>query len=312
MIERLNSATLRAFALFNDLFLFGLLVLLLPLPLETPGRIGLGLGLFLLLEVTWGKTPGSLLAGYGTELDDLSWFGRGLWLGICCLKLVCFGLLFVVGWGVLQVTELLNKEVISVWNQPVILGMALTIFLILSVLGSNMLGYLLIEHLEDGLSIEREHFAYAKAWGLFLSFLPIIGMLSFAVYFPASRPRTRDAPISATKGNMHTVETMLETYATDWNGVYPESLKTLEQEAKQNKNPYWKDMVNPWTGKSGSQNTLANHKDLLQAGIEQQGYVSFDVPAASKYRRYFIYGYDKYGKKIKDKGQVFVLSNARD
>ncbi|MBT9544918.1 MAG: hypothetical protein IV090_05965 [Candidatus Sericytochromatia bacterium] len=311
MFERLNSATFRGFALFNDLLLFGLLVMFLPLPLETPSRMGLGLGLLLLLEVSWGKTPGSLLAGYGTELDDLSWFERGLWLGICCLKLVCFGLSCVVGWGVLQVTALFNKEAISVWNQPVILGLALALFLILSVLGSNLLGYLLIEHLEDGLSIERDHFAYAKDWGLFLSFLPLLGILLYSSLQPPYLNHHGDK-IGSVMANMHNLATMLETYASDWQGVYPESLKTLEQEAKQTENPYWKEIVNPYTSLSGSPNTLANEKELPQAGIKYRGFVSFEVPAADLYRKYTIYGYDKHGKKITYKDKLYILSNAWD
>lgn len=299
---------MRFFALCNDLFLFGLLVLLLPLPIEQTGRITLGLSLFLVLEVFWGKTPGSLLAGFGTDLNSLSGFGRLLWLGICVLRLLCFGLSFAVGWGVLQVTELFNKEVFSDWNQPVLLAMALSLVLICSVLGSNMLGYLLIEHLEERLSIERERFTYAKEWGLFLSFLPIIGFISFVVYYPSSPPRK--GSINAVKANMHTLETMLETYASDWHGIYPESLQTLEREAKQNKNPYWREMVNPFTGQLGSENSFMNENNLPQDGFERQGMVSFEVPADRFYRQYFIYGYDKIGGKIKDKGQIFVLTNS--
>ncbi|MBT9544920.1 MAG: hypothetical protein IV090_05975 [Candidatus Sericytochromatia bacterium] len=316
MIERLNSATLRAFSLFNDLFLFSLLFSLLPLPMERLHRIALGLGLLLLLEVFVGKTPGSLLAGYRMQLDSRSWLLKGLWLGICFLRyLLCIELLYGVVLGVCYSMQTFLANLLNL-----VVFLALLIFCIIC---AFLLSCMLFESLENMLNIQRKQFDYAEHEGLFRSCLPLIGYISLFFLTPRSleEPLPLLGPdpythvpmkVSVVKSHMATLEAMLQIYASDWNGVYPESLKTLEQEAKQNKNPYWKDMVNPWTGKSGSQNTLANHKDLLQSGIEQQGYVSFEVPATSKYRRYFIYGYDKHGKKIKDKGQVFVLSNARD
>lgn len=57
--------------------------------------------------------------------------------------------------------------------------------------------------------------------------------------------------IFSVKGNMRTLQVMLETYAADWQGRYPDSLEQLKAEATQPKLIYWKDFSNPVTAARG-------------------------------------------------------------
>ena len=53
-----------------------------------------------------------------------------------------------------------------------------------------------------------------------------------------------NSTIYRVKNNMHRLQTVLETYAVDWGGVYPESAGILEQEAKAKS--YWSNIKNPF------------------------------------------------------------------
>jgi type II secretory pathway pseudopilin PulG len=312
MIEHLKTSTLRLLAFFNDLLLFGLLSLYLPLPFQEVVRILLGLSLLWVMEIFWGKTPGSLLAGYRWQQRSRSKGKRLQWFGVFCVRCFCFLLLIGVGWCILSIIHLWGEDLINSWHQPILAVFVITLIVLGGVLAANFLSFLLIEALESQLKIEIDWLNYSKHWGPFLSLLPLIGtIISFVILPNMLRPESGEK-LSSVKANMHTLETMLENYSSDWQGVYPESLKTLEQEAKQTENPYWKEMVNPYTSLSGSPNTLANEKELPQAGIKYRGFVSFEVPAADLYRKYTIYGYDKHGKKIAYKDKLYILSNAWD
>lgn len=53
--------------------------------------------------------------------------------------------------------------------------------------------------------------------------------------------------VASVKSNMHTLQTMVETYAVNWAGSYPKNITQLKKDAI--KNNYWKPLKNPWNKK---------------------------------------------------------------
>lgn len=137
------------------------------------------------------------------------------------------------------------------------------------------------------------------------------------------------ARISSVKANMHTLQATLETFYLEHH-YYPRSVQTLEEEAKRSTHPYWKDYYNPFTSTTGhwqawvdfeyvpfdSYQNKENFVDILGIKIlinqkkSIQSLSGLVVYAQISNQKYFIYGLDKVGKIIKDKGQVFHLSNS--
>lgn len=139
----------------------------------------------------------------------------------------------------------------------------------------------------------------------------IIGIL-VAIALPNFIGAQDRAKISSVKANMHTVQTMLETYGVDWGGTYPSTVSQLVTEAVGASNPYYKDFTNPFTSKSmgatGS-NVGNGMYDLssLTTNSANAGLVGYEDSGTTKY---FLYGNDKVGAIIKDKGNYFVLTNS--
>jgi hypothetical protein len=126
--------------------------------------------------------------------------------------------------------------------------------------------------------------------------------------------------ISSLKANMHIIQTVLETYAVDWSGNYTEKLEDLEKYAKNN--GYWKNILNPFTGKSGlgKDGAFMDYKKYknYKPHPSLKGlvlYESIDSKFDKEYKKLFctkykIYGTDDNGELLKDKdGKVFFLTN---
>lgn len=110
---------------------------------------------------------------------------------------------------------------------------------------------------------------------------------------------------SMVRGNMYQLQGMVEAYAVDWGGRYPPSVQVLEQEAKKENKHYWQDLENPFSGyKTKSEKSLIN-----AASPPSEGVVSYE-PIGPHFTRYFIYGYEKKGKRVQDKGRDFFLTNS--
>ena len=139
------------------------------------------------------------------------------------------------------------------------------------------------------------------------------------------------ARVSATKANMHSLQTMVEIYAANHDGNYPANLNLLEAAARNEH--YWRDLKNPYTLASGygkSYQSLAHWKNIavhealqvqyrwglrLRArgyskikvrSSKQPGLVLYEYLSPSHYR---IYGVRKGKQLIQDRGKVFFLSN---
>lgn len=131
------------------------------------------------------------------------------------------------------------------------------------------------------------------------------------------------AMISSVKANMHTTQTMVETYAVDWKGFYPDNIESLNKEAINNKTGiYWKDLINPMTkktglGKNGSLINYSTYNSMKSNSLSLKGsvvYQPLDCKIDKTAKRnlcksYKIYGLDNKGKTIKDKGSDFYLTN---
>lgn len=71
------------------------------------------------------------------------------------------------------------------------------------------------------------------------------------------KEKTNEAKLSSLKSNMHKFQTMLETYAVDWGGLYPDTSEILLSEAK-TKN-YSREMRNPFNEYNGEITTSYNN-----------------------------------------------------
>ncbi|MFN4151596.1 MAG: hypothetical protein ACK4IX_11685, partial [Candidatus Sericytochromatia bacterium] len=118
------------------------------------------------------------------------------------------------------------------------------------------------------------------------------------------------------KANIYTITTVVETYAIDFNGKYPEKLEDLEKYAKSN--GYWKEIKNPFTemsglGKNGSFMDYKTYKSY-KSNPSLKGLVLYEAinPKFDKKLKksfstqYKIYGTDENGQLLKNKdGKIF-------
>lgn len=153
-----------------------------------------------------------------------------------------------------------------------------------------------------------------QASGLFASSVILIFLSAalFPSYVGCNRGGEKN---SSVKANMYTLQTIVETYAVDWGGVYPPHLKALKLEATKTGRDYWKEFTNPYTGKSGesASYTDADHS-RFQAGdslpnADEAGLVLYAPVGEKDIVKYFIYGLDKAGRALVDRGHDFTLSN---
>lgn len=125
--------------------------------------------------------------------------------------------------------------------------------------------------------------------------------------------------ISSVKANMHTFQTLVETYAVDWKGQYPPNVDALKEEALVTGKDYWKEFTNPFTGQSGKNiaytditGFVIQANSVVSAKSENAGKVIYEpvIDGHHNILRYFIYGLDRSGSTILDKGRNFTLSNS--
>lgn len=133
----------------------------------------------------------------------------------------------------------------------------------------------------------------------------IIGIL-VAIALPNFIGAQDRAKLSSVKANMHTLQTIAETYAVDWGGVYAQNLSTMKSVATSGNNKYWKDFTNPFTSATDVGGSMTDY-----AASGEAGKVLYrpTTDSAGAYTVYGIYGRDKSGTDIQDKGKAFVLSN---
>lgn len=164
----------------------------------------------------------------------------------------------------------------------------------------------------------------------------IIGIL-VAIALPNFISAQDRAKLASVKSNMHTFQTILETYSVDASGNYPKDAADVYSSAKKGNNSYWKDFKNPFSNQFGpvaaipatatvaalaatNPTTAASFGDrgINTALPGAGGMVAYDPQSnGGTFNGYKIYGADKPGATaatnswITDaqSGQPFILSN---
>jgi len=140
-------------------------------------------------------------------------------------------------------------------------------------------------------------------------------LLWVGLVLPTNLAETHFSHDWAVKRQMIELQTLLETYAVDAGGLYPQNREQLKQQALSGQ--YWKELDLPscqdyflW---QGIENQLkgkvpAKRKTFLEVSDPIQACAIRYLPA-DNFSGYFIYGYGPEQTRIKDKGQDFFLSN---
>ncbi len=136
--------------------------------------------------------------------------------------------------------------------------------------------------------------------GLMLGGLALLAVILYPHFMPAC-----GCAEPSQKINMHKLQSMLENYAVDWGGVYPENVKQLETTAKNAAQPYWIEISNPVSKAKGLGKAYGDVNSPPVFGMVVY------VPHGKPITTYAIYAYqDAKPEFIRDKGLVFFLSNA--
>lgn len=141
--------------------------------------------------------------------------------------------------------------------------------------------------------------------------ITIIGIL-VAIALPNYFASQDRAKISSVKANMHTFQTIVESYAIDFGGVYASSVASLRDAGSQAGREYWKEFPNPFTGLKGQDKAYADVSLMPAPDPANAGLVLYDPGTDGTTRpiiKYFIYGMDKSGSLILDKGDAHYLTN---
>ena len=155
--------------------------------------------------------------------------------------------------------------------------------------------------------------------GLYFSFSLLIIFLLLP-NFITSNVRLKS---SSVKSNMHTFQTILETYSVDASGNYPKNVEELYKFANAGKTPYWKDFKNPYTRESGKRNSYDDFSEINKKFYWNKLIQKFELlpkvgivyyaPVFTNgvYSKYFIYGTEKNGEVFFDSqtNEPFTLSN---
>ena len=149
----------------------------------------------------------------------------------------------------------------------------------------------------------------------------IIGIL-VAIALPNFISAQDRAKLSSVKANMHTMQTVAETYAVDWGGVYADNVTMLVNESSSR--GYWKDFKNPFSGTSGpakgySTQVSSSLPDTGTGGTLTADVATFPIGGMVAYQsidtsgsrtKYYVYGGEKESAKyLADKGVAFYLTN---
>ena len=138
------------------------------------------------------------------------------------------------------------------------------------------------------------------------------------------------SPASRIKANMHTLQTMIETYAIDYKGKYPRNIEELKKDADLPYKNYWKELWNPYIYKN-TMEYIASFTQNKPIGDEvytiYKDYNIYKYPSifyavnkkrtkywltainkSACYSTWFIGVCEEYAF-IKDKGKIFYLTN---
>lgn len=129
-----------------------------------------------------------------------------------------------------------------------------------------------------------------------LGILVTIGLSSYQGVINRSRQ-------ASVKSNMHNMHNLVELYAVDYSGFYPNNVEEMLNDVNISKQRVLTDLINPITGVPGIHHTYDNEN----AATKQPGMVTYDLSANKL--DYWLYGYDIYTQKLQERGRVYVVSS---
>lgn len=139
-------------------------------------------------------------------------------------------------------------------------------------------------------------------WYLRVVVTGIFALLSGTLFLPSFVGACDREPIYSAKSNMHTLQTIVETYGMDSGGLYPENVETLYTVANQSSNPYWKDFKNPYSKYTGLGKAYAN-----EGAPPLEGLITYAI--SPDYKTYKIQGYDEKAEPLMERRDRFILTN---
>ncbi|MGV3526233.1 MAG: hypothetical protein ACO1RX_18585 [Candidatus Sericytochromatia bacterium] len=302
--KRLVLVFNRCVAMLLDLSVFGMFWLGFSflLPSNLPPWLGAGVACLLLTlsEALWRRTPGKICNGLLLQVEGGFWL-RVLKVGVRNLGK---GALF---WGtVVWRLEELNFSPGFILAWPLYLGGLYSLVVLIFDLPVFQGFSLWLGQTKPTKREQKRVLRMSQSLVFALLFALGWGLLMRPNFTSGTDQRSEKT--SSVKANMHTLQTMLETYAVDWGGVYPPSLNVLYQDAQIPNRAYWKELTNPYTAQRGLGKALQEDKRPPQAGMATY----LPEPAAKGViTRYWIYGYSKHAKRIRDRSGDFYLTNSR-
>lgn len=251
------------------------------------------------LETFFNTSPGKKVAGYTLEIEQpqpMAFIALFIRNAIKFISLLSFLYISVIAvFDLSSLTQDLNEPL----TQIALLGtLVMVISLILMFNGQSALHDILAKANLTAIP----DFKSSRLLPYFM-LLIVMGVL-VAIALPNFIGTCGRSKISSVKANMHTTQTMLETYAVDWGGIYPPNMEALYEEANQPGRAYWKEFSNPFLGYSGAGKSYTDEGKKTEPGI-----VTYE-PVGNPITTYYIYGYNKGGTKTQQKGQNFYLTNS--
>lgn len=323
VLSRRLSASLIDLLGYLCLVIAGFLSTLL-IPYELQSRVWNGLFVIALLpaivlaliEARWGASPGKLITGLRLETSSRrGWLPRLLLRNLSkysSIGLWIYALLLIVLGGDLGAEALFQNSLLGLGLLALLLNAGL-LRASEQAPGKSLYDWICATHVSDSGKVRP-----GRQW-LALPAGAAIGLMFLAIVLPMLQPACACGGPSI-KANMHTLQTMVETYAVDWGGEYPPNLTALKADASLPAKAYWKAFANPlpvktrekillWElemtkeGVTGIGNALVEEGRAIRPGI-----VSYAV--SPERTTYWIYGYDDKNRRIQDKGKNYFLTNS--
>ena len=122
------------------------------------------------------------------------------------------------------------------------------------------------------------------------------------------------------KSRMHGLQTMIEIYAVDWGGLFPQDLTALEAEARVVGKEYWKapgaQLCEPYTlGQALADHLQGQVSVRIGQAIDGRSHQT-PAPCGILYlpspglTRYFLYGYDAKGRQLREHQRLIFFTNS--
>lgn len=277
--------------------------------------IGISLGVFTLLETAFKGTPAQLLLKLRLTIDS----PVALFIRFIRNTLLYFGL-YSSGYLVIMLVVFPGNLWRALSHPYVLIAATGSLLMLFSglqfwrgkdFLHNSLFGVQIIS--TQGVLNRRKRLSL---YGVILGFISAVVLLRFLyyashsamIYAHGTRPK-----ISSVKANMHTLQTMVETYYYTGKKRYPLTIAELHEAAIQGEKPYWKDLMNPYLGTHGPGQAYSDDEGLVLKGV-----VTYQ-PIGNPPSTYRIYGYTYTWAhlfepvsrviRIQQKGRDFFLSN---